>query len=403
MKIKLAICLLANFALLSFNNPYSINGVVAKGNSTEFSPFAKEFDIALFEKNIRKALDGKCVGYAYAITLNGQLKKKGAGGYAVLGKDLGTAGIPGLPQSPDKRMNIASVTKTITAATVLKILQADPNLSVDSKVEPFLPSTWAKGPGVNNLTFRKLLSQLSGMNNNVGGSTNIASLKKWIQDGVTRPENETLYINANLAIFRIIIPFMRMPQFKRAHFSLMAKVNEKKFDEQMSAQYKEEVNALVLKPMGILNADCKNIDPQPTRLYHTANQANGYMVGDWTLSAGGGGWFLSAVELARFLAHLRFNNQILLPEVRKMMDDGFLGWRKSSGSPTGDYGIYLAHGGGLNYGSGNKETGMASCIMNFPNGAQVALLINSLGTYGNKYTLLKEAFDNAWVFGKITP
>ena len=83
------------------------------------------------------------------------------------------------------------------------------------------------------------------------------------------------------------------------------------------------------------------------------------------------------------------------------MDDNFLGWRKVSGSPTGDYGIYLAHGGGLHYGSGNNETGMTSCIMNFPNGAQVALLINSLGTYGNKYTLLKEAFDNAWVFGEL--
>ncbi len=403
MKGMRIVCFLAIFALLGFNNPYSITGVEAKSKATEFSAFAKVFDINLFEKNLRKALDVKSVGYAYAINLNGQLKKKGAGGYAVLGKDLGTPNIPGLPQSPDKRMNIASVTKTLTAATVLKILQDDPNVSVDSKIEPFLPSTWAKGAGVNNLTFRKLLSQLSGMNNNVGGNTDVASLKKWIKDGVTRPENEALYINANLAIFRIIIPFMKMSPQNRVYFSNMAKTSEAQFDPAMSLFYMAEVNNLILKPMGILNAGCKNTDPLPTRLYHKGNNAKGYVTGDWALVAGGGGWYLSAVDLARFLAHLRFNNQILSPATRKMMDDGFLGWRKSGGSPTGDHGVYLAHGGLLHYGADDNQTGMTSCIMNFPNGAQVALLINSLGSYGNKYTLLKEAFDNAWVFGVATP
>ena len=400
MKAKRIISLLAILALVNFSG--GDFKVQAKGQPLKIASSAKVFDIALFEKNIRKALDGKSVGYAYAISLNGQLKRKGANGYAILAKDMPN-GIAGVPQTPEKRMNIASVTKTITAATVLKILQEDPNISVDSKVEPFLPSTWAKGAGVNNLTFRKLLSQLTGMNNNVGGATDIASLKKWIQDGVTRPENEPLYINANLAIFRIIIPFMKMSPQNRAYFSNMAKTSEAQFDPAMSLFYMTEVNNLILKPMGILNAGCKNTDPLPTRLYHKGNNAKGYVTGDWALVAGGGGWYLSAIDLARFLAHLRFNNEILSPATRKIMDEGFLGWRKSGGSPTGDHGLYLAHGGGLNYGSGANQTGMTSCIMNFPNGAQVALLINSLGSYANKYSLLKDAFDNAWVFGEAAP
>jgi CubicO group peptidase (beta-lactamase class C family) len=408
MKSKLSVCYLLIIAVLNFSTGFSITRVEARSNPTATLAYAKTFDLNLFEKNIRKALDGKSVGYAYAINLNGQLKRKGAGGYAILKRDLadGTklSDPKGIPQSPDKRMNIASVTKTLTATTVLKILQdklaqGHPNLTVDSKVEPFLPTSWVKGPGIKDLTFKELLSQFSGMNDN-GGDTGIAALKAWIAKGVTRPKNDYVYINANLAIFRIIIPFMTMPIYKRAHHNIMAKMNEEKFDEVMSSQYIEEVNDLVLKPMGMPTADCKNTDPQPTRLYNTANQAKGYVVGDWTKVSGGGGWFLSAVDLARFLAHLRYNNQILSPATRKIMDDHFLGWRKVGGSPTGDYGIYHAHGGGLFYGSGDNQTGMTSCIMNFPNGAQVALLINSLGTYSSKYTLLKEAFDNAWVFGE---
>lgn len=40
---------------------------------------------------------------------------------------------------------------------------------------------------------------------------------------------------------------------------------------------------------------------------------------------------------------------------------------------------------------------MASGIMDFRNGVQAALVINSLGAYGDKIVILRDAFDNAWV------
>lgn len=117
-----------------------------------------------------------------------------------------------LDQSPTKQMNIASVTKTITAAAVLKAIQDKkavgyPNLTIHSKVDPFLPTAWVRGPGVKELTFRELLSQYSGMKDN-GGGTKVEDLRQWIADGVTREKGDFEYINCNIAIFRVILPYM---------------------------------------------------------------------------------------------------------------------------------------------------------------------------------------------------
>lgn len=408
MKVKMIMCLVAIIALMNFSSVFTISIAEAKNSLTgaDIKTSGKEFDLELFEQNIRKALDGKSIGYAYAINQNGQLRKKGAGGKAVLGQDMPKEGIKidpnGVPQSPDKRMNIASVTKTLTATTVLKILQDKlakdaANLTIDSKVNAFLPASWNRGPGVTDLTFKELMSQLSGMN--LEYDTDIAGLRNWIAMGVTRPKSEYKYKNANLAIFRIIIPYMLSSAQIRKSLDAHAQMNLDSFNALVSNQYVAAVNQLVLEPMGILNASCKSEgDFLPTRFYSFPdNKKNGSLAGDWTLKSGGGGWYLSAVNLAQFLAHLRYNNKILTPATRKIMDDNMLGWRQG-GSYKGDHGLYLAHGGGLNDSTGVLF--MSTCIMNFPNGVQASLMINSGGTFGDKYKLLGTAFDNAWVLEK---
>jgi CubicO group peptidase (beta-lactamase class C family) len=403
MKAKIIIGLLAIIAFLNLTGAWPTTAVQANRNAEPLA-FEKTFDINLFEQNIRKALDNKSIGYSYAINLNGQFKKSGANGYAVLKRDIPgsvqLADPKGLAQSASKRMNIASVTKTITATTVLKILQDKlakdvTNLTLDSKVNAFLPASWKRGPGVTSLTFKELLSQLSGMNLEFG--TDIEGLKNWIATGVTRPKSEYKYKNANLAIFRIIIPYMLSSAQIRKTLDAHAQMNLDSFNALVSNQYVAAVNHLVLQPMGILNASCKSEgDFLPTRLYSFPdNKKKGTLTDDWTLVSGGGGWYLSAVNLAQFLAHLRYNNKILTPATRKLMDDNMLGWR-IGGSYKGIHGLYLAHGGGLNYGT----DAMTSCIMNYPNGVQVALLINSAGTFDDKYKLLGVAFDNAWVAEK---
>lgn len=410
MKIRISISLLALLAMMNIIGFLSIPAVQAQGINNKVAANTKEFDINLFEQNIRKALDGKSVGYAYAINHNGQLKKEGAGGYAVLEQDMPKDGIildpKGIKQTARKRMNIASVSKTITATTVLKILQDKlakdfPTLTIESKVNPFLPASWKRGPGVADLTFKELLSQFSGMN--LEGGTDIAGLKTWIATGVTRPKSQYKYKNSNLAIFRIIIPYMLATSQIRKTFDAHAQANPDSFNALLSDQYKAAVNNLVLQPMGILNANCKlEGDFLPTRFYSFFDmKKSGTETGDWTAVSGGGGWYLSAVNLAQFLAHLRYNNKILTSATRKLMNDNYLGWMSPEGWPqvVGDFGVYHSHEGDLFYGS-EPRNGMTSIIMNYPNGVQVAILVNSLGTYTKAVSLAKETFDNSWVLPK---
>ena len=418
---RIYVCLLVAVALL--NSTTLLSAATPMGNPYAGGAFEKSFNLELFEQNIRKALDGKCIGYAYAINMNGQLKKSGANGYAVLKRDLPKdAQVPdpkGVPQSASKRMNIASITKTITATTVLKVLQDklvpdDKTLTIESKVAKFLPASWDKDNGISELTFKELLSQLSGMNTDVGGTT-IDSLKAWIAAGVTRPKDDYHYINANLAIFRVIMPMMLMQPSERKKFSDLAASDLKSFDQQVSALYKKHVNDLVLKPMGIQNADCVTPnEPYPTRFYRYPDSGfPSTLTGDWTLKTGGGGWYLSAIDLARFLANLRYNDNILTPATRRIMNAFHLGWMQKV---EGEHGEYYSHGGDLFYNPKVNQpdeiniddtvaipvgrNGMTGCIMDYPNGTQVALLVNSLGTYQSKRGLLRDAFDNAWVLNQ---
>jgi D-alanyl-D-alanine carboxypeptidase len=391
---------------------------------------APGFDINRFEQNIKQTLNNQSIGYSYAIVLNGQLKKSGAGGYAILRRDIpNNIGIfpdpKGIPQYPIKRMNIASITKPITATAVLSIIQKKeapsyPNLTINSKIEPFLPTTWKLGPGVKDLTFKELLSQYSGMNDN-GGGTSLDALKEWIAKGVTRPKTEYKYINANIAIFRIILPYMVLSSQNKGYYSNLYKTNPEEFDRQMSRLYKEFVKVEVFAKAGIKNAELyhqtTNTDdvlPQiPTRLYHTVGsiqQPNraGTLAGDWTLSAGGGGWYLSAIDLGRFLAYVRFSNDILNQNTRDLMFDKNncpgancrpLGWQPPL---AGKHGTYYFHGGLLFYGSKPKEgepdlrNGMNGGVVTFPNGVQASLLINSRGHSPSANQILIDAFDKAW-------
>ncbi len=369
-------------------------------------PTGVKFNLDKFEQNIQKAFAGeKATGYAYAINVEGQLKRSGKDGVAQRASDHENENGVNVPvgQSPTKRMNIASVTKTITATAVLKAIQDKkatgyPNLTIDSKVEPFLPAPWVRGKGVKELSFKDLLSQYTGMNDN-GGATDGKALQKWIADGVTRDKEDFIYINGNIAIFRFILPYMLASEQTRKSWDYLAQYDNVAVNNAVSTEFRRIVRETIFEPMGIKDVEFKPTDPVPTLLYNSTNEVKGYAVGDWLLTGGGGGWFLSAVDLAQFLAHLRYDDKILSPNMRQLMNSHRLGWRPPKEYPAvqGKHGNYLAHGGGLNYGAKEAPVGMASGIMDYGNGVQVALVINSLGTYGDKIAILRDAFDNAWV------
>jgi Beta-lactamase len=74
---------------------------------------------------------------------------------------------PQTNMTSQSRMGVMSMSKTITATAVVKqiakLSDAGQNISVDSPITSFLPSQWVRGPNVDNLTFRHLMTHTSGL------------------------------------------------------------------------------------------------------------------------------------------------------------------------------------------------------------------------------------------------
>lgn len=353
------------------------------------------FRMDLFEQNIRDALDPQTVGYTYAIALNGQFARFGHGGQART-----VANPPILSQSSIKEMNIASTSKTLTAMTVLQLLK-ERGLFVNASISPWLPASWPQGNGISDLSFRDLMRHYSGIGGNGDDlDYDYDSLRALIQAGVTSADKAVhKYQNANFALFRIIIPYLEFgPELMDALDQLT------NLDAATQVLYKDIVRQRVFEKTGFVDGDCAPSDPDQTLLYGFGQgpQQEGTANGDWTEICGGGGWYLSAAEMTAILAFRRFSNQILDPTTRVAMDIGFLGWQgpESYQAGIGDWGLYRHHKGDLPYPKGGPFTrGMGSCWMEFPNGAQVSLLINSIGGSYNQCAVLRDAFDGAWTIG----
>ena len=63
---------------------------------------------------------------------------------------------------PSVQMHVASVSKLITAMAMTKLLHSR-NISPDATIARWLPKHWVRGPGVDRLTFRQLLTHTSGL------------------------------------------------------------------------------------------------------------------------------------------------------------------------------------------------------------------------------------------------
>ena len=130
---------------------------------TTFSAdYAVDFD--RFAQEITERLTPVVVGFNYAIARNGELVRSGAGGARRAVTATNGLGAP-VPYTAYTVIEISSTTKIVTLVAVLKALRQR-GISVDSPVSPYLPATWARGTGMNTVTFRQLLSH--GMKPTVG-------------------------------------------------------------------------------------------------------------------------------------------------------------------------------------------------------------------------------------------
>jgi CubicO group peptidase (beta-lactamase class C family) len=361
--------------------------VTPLGNQPSPTPLFNIFNLDTFEANLKAELQSKTVGYEYAIYENTVLKKAGAGGYAF---------IPGKPQSPDRRMTVMSMTKTITATGVMKAIEElnaqGKKVTIDSKIAPYLPSEWHLGPRVNELTFRHLLTHTGGLRPATGDPDSYLGLKQTILNGVNNDDFGTWhYRNANFCLFRIIIPYMIMSP---AEVKNIEKLSWEERALTLGNTYVGYIKQHVLALAGLTDIDIVPTGPKPYVRYYKFGDNSAYAsdpVDDTAvLRTGAGYWFMSAKEYATFLTALRNAKIVGWPYAKSMQDDN-LGMY---GVPS-KYGTYWDHNGGFPP-QANGSGAMADWMM-FPNGVTAVILVNSSGgTTKPPQQIMRDAFDAAW-------
>jgi CubicO group peptidase (beta-lactamase class C family) len=324
---------------------------------------------------IEARLAGKSVGYAIVAMLPSGASVARSGGDARRAPDPFPR-----PMTVEDKITIASVSKTMTATAVMKLL-ARRNFSVDAPVWPYLPSNWALGPNVKTITFRELLSHRAGIR--CQNHKTYLALRECFEAGVEAADKvEQKYNNSNYAAFRLILP--RLDGLPDALLRDLD-ARERQGDQRpaaivFAARYQEIMNNEVFAPAGLPTMHCRYTDAKPALSYNSLNPSDpldfsvvgpGEDWGDSTLRCGSAGWFFSARQLAVFMHALTRTSKILPADIVAQMKAENLGlWARDR-----DRVSWHGHGG---FHPGERNRGeLRTFVGAFSNGLTIALVVNS--------------------------
>ena len=350
----------------------------------------KEFSVERFEQKLKAQLEGKTIGYAYAIYELTTLRKAGAGGWAV---------VPDVPHSPDRRTTMLSMSKTITAVAVMKAMEEmrtkGEAITIDSHIHPYLPSNWKRGPLVEQVTFKHLLTHKSGLRGTGPKSDpdTYLQLKRTIEAGAVNGFGNPFYDNANFCLFRIIISYMVA---NREGLNAFAS-NSDFMARHTGVTYVSYVQKHILEPIDLAGVSVVPTGPVPYTRYYKFNSiavsSTDPLDDTAILRTGAGYWHMSAKEFGRFIASIRYRpGRIISPESFKLMMDNQLGMYEAP-NPA-DQARHWDHNGRAIDGAG---AGSESDWMIFSNGITAVITMNSVGGLGKAPPdIVRDAFNEAW-------
>ncbi|HEX8248295.1 MAG TPA: serine hydrolase domain-containing protein [Pyrinomonadaceae bacterium] len=322
--------------------------------------------LAQYADKLEAGLKGKSVGYSFTVAGGNNFMVSRAGGDARRAPDSNTR-----KMTADDKFNIASVSKTITAAAVLKLLN-EKRISVDTPVHTYLPASWTLGNSFKTVTFRELLTHRAGIR--CDKEVTYENLKACVAGGINLRDKATQqYDNSNFALFRFIIP--RLNGYPKTPI----KIDESVLSSTYAKLYADYVKQNVFAPIGLNGIDLKPIATNPALAYQFPSPVQeGDSFGDMTETSASRGWNMSSKQLAVFLHNLLYTEKILPKTVADQMKNEQLGlWKKDVAGNVVDY----EHGG---YYPGKDKKGnlfnkgeMNTLALNFSNGVSVAIIVNS--------------------------
>lgn len=364
-----------------------------KSNDKVFSP-------KLFKQNIITALGSKTVGYNFVINHNGQWADTAARGFARMSQD------GAIPHSVYKEMNIASVSKFLTAVGALKLLNYK-EIKLEDSIYKWLPKSWALGNKVRSVTFHQLLTHTSGLTTDlIRYGTDYNSLKTCMATGVVNEAKGYNYSNVNYALFRILFTFLNDKTGALATESYMlADKDTAGFANYVAVRYTQLMQTLVFTPAETGMVFCTPEDRSTVTLMYseTTPATPGSVLGDWKLFAGGGGYYMSAMQVAKVMAYVFHSDKVLAKAQQQVLLNNGYGL-DAEDSPNTSKGKSYGKDGALvndldnNSKAGKDEPGLQTLIMKFPGEVELVFFTNALTNGFTFYTtIMKNAYEDSWI------
>lgn len=362
---------------------------------TDIQTNAPVFDLDQFEQNIINYVEAggnSPVGWAYTISVNGNLAKSNAYGQARTSTD------GAMNFSLNKEINIASVSKFYTAIGVMQLLEAN-DLTIEDNIANWLPDSWTQGPGVDQLTFKDLLKHESGLqstNNNFDTTLGYEGLKDCIETGVVNSKTRN-YLNVNFALFRVLIPSLWSATSNNAI--------DIENDNNTQFMYLLYMQEHIFDRLSLPLVGCFPEDRETSTLYYNVNDPDnntaGQYYGNWNNKAGGGGYFMSILEMAKVNAFFEHTEILVNKEQRDIMKLHRLGMDRAD---AGDeiHGNYYGKAGSIGSSSDPAiSQGVRTQTVMFPvNGVDCVIVMNSQGVTLQNTTSLRQmiydAYNDAW-------
>jgi CubicO group peptidase (beta-lactamase class C family) len=193
-------------------------------------------------------------------------------------------------------------------------------LPASTKIIDYLPTYWAKGPNIDQITFAQLLTHTSGFRVS-GSDMSFPTMKALIAGGVTSANLGVYsYQNTNFGICRILLPVMNgaVP----ASTTFPPPIEDQAWDYATVTAYAAYVAQHLFQPAGVSGPTLTH--PDPDALAYAFPAGAGWNSGDLTSESGGAGWHMSVNDLLDVMGCFRRSGAIMSPAAAQtMLDDGF--------------------------------------------------------------------------------
>jgi CubicO group peptidase (beta-lactamase class C family) len=314
-------------------------------------------NVQKLSRDLHDLLSGCVAGYSFKLRRYGRTILDRQWNWSKTPGDGGVAWASNVP------MHIASVSKLITAMAMTKLLYSR-NISPDARILPWLPKYWQKGPGVDQITFRQLLTHTSRLGLvNEPGRSDFQFMKEQIGNGAV---GQPGYRNMNFGLCRILISTIDAPFL----FAPLPTVNDAYWDVTTTRYYAQYVSENVFAPVGVTSTFAHTGDQ--ALAYPFPANVPGWDSGDLSTMSGAIAWHLSVDDLLNVMAAFRRRGSIVdTVRAQTMLDRQFgLDVKKDT-----DLGRIYAKGGFWSFDNGRFVE--QSNVFFLPKGMELVVLANS--------------------------